>query len=182
MKYTIKSANACYTGCNIYLFYGQLTDNTYFLFDNDYFYIGIADSDTSDFENSLMSEWQDEHVIDCLSDDAGEEVNEERKTFVADVLKWILRNKPNGNYTAGDIEGIYKMFTGHKYLPLTGDKPNVRILYEATYAPGSDMTFILRHVCIDEVITETKITGFYCGEPDKQLTEQYKHSGILLKH
>ena len=46
-------------------------------------------------------------------------------------------------------------------------------MIKATYAPDTDMTFIL-----DENVTEkggyTKVVGFYYGKPDEEATKMFK--------
>ena len=59
---TIKKANAVYTGENILVFYGMLTCGYYFLTD-DYGATLILKKDPSDFDESLLEEWQKENLV-----------------------------------------------------------------------------------------------------------------------
>ena len=42
-----------------------------------------------------------------------------------------------------------------------------------TYAPDTDMTFILRESYSGEELVSTEVVGFYYGEPDDNLTQYY---------
>lgn len=64
----IAKANAVYTGGNIWLFYGELDDGTYFLTD-DNGCTQILSEDPSDFDESLYWEWQQAHLIRDLEDE-----------------------------------------------------------------------------------------------------------------
>ena len=59
---TIKEAYAVYTGGGIWIFYGSLTCNYYFLTD-DYSATLILKEDPADFEVSLYEDWQKEHLV-----------------------------------------------------------------------------------------------------------------------
>jgi hypothetical protein len=49
-----------------------------------------------------------------------------------------------------------------------------KVTYTA-YAPDADMTFIMEDTYDEnDNIISTECIGFYYGEPDDQLTEQYK--------
>lgn len=103
----IKSVEPCYTGGNIYVFTGALNDGSFFLASNDMYDVTIIDTDPSkaDWDNEVwQSDWQESHLIkylpDCASDD---------KTgikFFIDILDWVIKNNPKGNYQMSDIESI----------------------------------------------------------------------------
>lgn len=42
-----------------------------------------------------------------------------------------------------------------------------------TYAPDTDMTFILRETLQGEEFVSTEVVGFYYGEPREDLTNKY---------
>lgn len=87
-KYTIKSVEPVYTGGNIWIFYGELTDGNYFLTD-DYGATLILDSDPDDFDVSLYEDWQNEHLIENLEGD-------ERLDFCNEMLDMIEKSEYKG--------------------------------------------------------------------------------------
>ena len=95
-KTTIKNANACYTGGNIYIYYGQLEDGTFFRACDDWECIEICDADTST-EEADYCEFYEEHTIKSLG-------GKEYETFWNDMLLWIIHNAPDGNYSAHELE------------------------------------------------------------------------------
>ena len=99
----IKEAFAVYTGGNIWLFYGQLENGSYFLTD-DYGWTQILNADPSDLEESTYQEWQDEHLIKELSDKV------DLMYFLEDLLNY-LRNHPDncGGMTEDEIE-VYRNY------------------------------------------------------------------------
>ena len=103
-NHNFKSINAIYTGGNIWLFYGELNNETYFLMD-DYGYVLILDSDPSDLDESLYPEWQEKHKIKDL-------YNQERKDFCLKVLNLLMKNDSCCNrngITDSEIE-YYKIY------------------------------------------------------------------------
>lgn len=83
-----KTAHAEYTGGNIWLFHGELTDGNYFLMDDEGA-VMILDEDPADFEESLYDEWQEEHCITFLS-------GAERLRFCDDVMYYCAIAKSGG--------------------------------------------------------------------------------------
>ena len=106
MKREIKNATAIYTGGGLYIFYGQLTDGSWFRAYDEWECIEICDSDTS-VEEADYYEFYEEHRIDTM-------VNEEYETFWNEMLLWIIHNAPKGNYLVGDLE--YRMIPNETYL------------------------------------------------------------------
>jgi hypothetical protein len=97
----IKSAYAAYMGEDIWLFYGELNDGTYFLTD-DNGWTQILDSDPSNLEESTYCEWQDEHVIDELH-------YEEREKFCDEILDFIYENPGySGDYMDEQEIEVYR--------------------------------------------------------------------------
>ena len=96
MKREIKNATAIYTGGNLYIYYGQLTDGNWFRAYDEWECIEICDSDTS-VEEAYYNEFYEEHKFETL-------VNEEYETFWNEMLLWIIHNAPEGNYQADDLE------------------------------------------------------------------------------
>lgn len=53
---------------------------------------------------------------------------------------------------------------------------------EAVYAPAADTTFIMEyHRNADGLIVSEKVVGFYHGEPEPGLTEEYKDKGTVAE-
>lgn len=96
MKREIKNATADYTGGNIYIYYGQLSDGNWFRATDGEEFIEICDSDTS-VEEADYCEFYEEHSIKTLTD-------EEYKTFWNEMLLWIIHNAPEGNYIPDELE------------------------------------------------------------------------------
>ena len=50
-----------------------------------------------------------------------------------------------------------------------------KIIYEPTYAPDTDITFIMKYVerVSDDALLEMSVLTFYCGEPDEETTDFY---------
>lgn len=53
---------------------------------------------------------------------------------------------------------------------------------EAVYAPANDTTFIVEYQRNAEgLIFREQVVGFYHGEPDPELTEAYRHLGVVAE-
>lgn len=93
-----------YTGGGIYCFMGKLDDN-YFLADCDlmasWYDLRIIDVDPTlyDSDDVWQDEWQMKHYV--------KDVNR-CKTFMKNMFKWIIENKPEGNYLVSDIEDMLR--------------------------------------------------------------------------
>lgn len=92
----IKNANACYTGGNIYIYYGQLENGLYFRACDDWESIEICNADTST-EEADYYEFYQEHSVKTLVGDLYEK-------FWNDMILWIIRNSPKGNYSEDELE------------------------------------------------------------------------------
>lgn len=101
----IENVTPIYTGGNIYVYIGELSDGNYFIasdqsFVGDYFDIRIVNENPADYEEDFGSvTWQEEHLV---SDVVGSEARE----FTIQLLEWVLENRPEGNYQLGDIEAM----------------------------------------------------------------------------
>ena len=103
----IKEANAVYTGGNIWLFYGKLDDNTYFLTD-DNGWTQILNADPSDLEESTYEAWQLQHLV-------REIIGEERIQFCNELLDYICDNPGHdGGMTEQEI-GAYRTWFKSDY-------------------------------------------------------------------
>ena len=106
---SIKSVEPNYTGGNIYVYTGELNDGTYFMASDDWtdtqnnFYnVLIVNEDPNSEENeedSWFEDWQQSHLVKSLE-------AEEAANFFKDMLTWVIKNKPDGNYQVADIEDI----------------------------------------------------------------------------
>lgn len=103
-----KAVEPIYTGGNIYIFTGQMTNDNYFIADSSFFDVRILDADPSEvtWENAMFKEyamdsvkWQEEHLVKDL--DPTEAV-----AFFRQMLKWVKANKPDGNYSLCDMTAL----------------------------------------------------------------------------
>ena len=92
----IKHATAIYTGGGIYIYYGQLNNGLYFRAGDGWEWISICDADTS-VDDANYIEFYEEHEIENL-------VNDDYVSFWNNMLKWIIDNKPDGNYISCELE------------------------------------------------------------------------------
>ena len=103
----IKEANAVYTGGNIWLFYGKLDDNTYFLTD-DNGWTQILNADPSDLEESTYEDWQLQHLIREIT-------GNERIKFCNELLNYIYENPDHdGGMTEQEIN-VYRTWFKSDY-------------------------------------------------------------------
>ena len=99
----IKEANAEYTGGNIWLFYGELTDGNFFLTD-DYGWTLILNANPSNFDESTYVEWQQEHLVKELE-------GNDRLEFCNQLLNWLSKHIDNCNgMTDSEIEAYRNYF------------------------------------------------------------------------
>lgn len=54
--------------------------------------------------------------------------------------------------------------------------------YEAHYAPTADMTFIVCTEWNGSDVVAVEVVGWYCGEPQEELTEYYKSKGTRAEY
>ena len=97
-----KYVTPVYTGGGIYVVTGMLESGEGFLADADWFDVRLLDVDpaTADWDEELFyDDWQSKHLIRDLQDD-------EALRFCDKMFSWILANKPDGNYSEGDIENL----------------------------------------------------------------------------
>lgn len=94
----ITFANACYTGGGIYIYYGNLSDGTFFRTWTDGECIEIVDKSADiDNEEADYEEFYEEHRIASL-------VGKEFCEFWNEMLRFIIQEQPNGNYWVSDLE------------------------------------------------------------------------------
>lgn len=104
-----------YTGGGIYVFTGELTDGNFFMADTSFYDVRIVDADpsipadmsddevwekygiTRDEDAWASVEWQEEHLVEDL-------IPDKAVAFFKEMLKWVKKNKPNGNYCEQDMD------------------------------------------------------------------------------
>lgn len=117
-KYEIEYATPNYTGGNVYVFTGKLKDGNYFIADDGYFIADdngnvsgfdvrivnmdpdkVLETDSDGLSSTLVddAELQDEHLVKDLDEN-------EAKEFTLDLLNWITKNEPEGNYNIGELQ------------------------------------------------------------------------------
>ena len=99
----IRKAEAVYTGGNIWLFHGQLSDGNWFLTD-DYGCVLILDTNPdNDWENCCYEDWQKAHLIKEL-------VDKERTDFTDALADFMLTTETDvGPITDEEIK-YYKKY------------------------------------------------------------------------
>lgn len=97
----IKNVTPCYTGGGIYVFTGELEDGNFFIadcpFSAEYYSLRIVNENPENLDESLEVDWQEKHFV--------KDVNR-CKGFMKDMLKWIIKNRPDGNYDIDDMKRI----------------------------------------------------------------------------
>lgn len=58
---------------------------------------------------------------------------------------------------------------------------SVERTYIESYAPDSDMTFIVEDVLVNGRVVSTEVKGFYHGKPNTKATEKY-YNRIKSEH
>ena len=89
-------ANAEYTGGGIYVFASEYSDGTYGMAATEDENIYIVDA-FPDAEYAWYNEWMDEHIVETISGD-------DYIDGWLDILLYITKNEPTGNYSILDIE------------------------------------------------------------------------------
>lgn len=91
-------ATAEYTGGGVYILYGKTATGSYWMGGlDDMIYSIELDADPTATEESGYPEWQETHKIkDYPTEDALKHIEA--------ALKYILANKPKGNYAPGEIK------------------------------------------------------------------------------
>ena len=92
----IKNATAIYTGGNIYIIYGELTDGNYFLTSNDWESTLVLDESPEDLDVSLYEDWQTEHTVKQV-------LYEESENLYQEAVDWVKKNLPDGNYDPDEL-------------------------------------------------------------------------------
>ena len=93
-------ANACYTGGGIYIFIGKFSDGTYFISGTEerpQLY-NVKKKPSFDNDDHWYEEWifDDKNFLGII----------ENKSLWKSMIKWIISNKPKGNYSLDDMESL----------------------------------------------------------------------------
>ena len=96
---SIIKATAICSGGGIYIYMGQLSDESYFIADDSFMeYVEFYNADPyENIDESLYESWQKIHRIGGYSGDKARE-------FLNNALSWIIKNKPEGNYLSEEVE------------------------------------------------------------------------------
>lgn len=54
-------------------------------------------------------------------------------------------------------------------------------IYDSAYIPEMDRTVIFKYTLIDDNLVSEEISGWYAGEPEETLNEEYKESGVIAQ-
>lgn len=108
----IEYATPNYTGGSIYVYTGKLKDGNYFMASdedldkyNKAFAVRIVNEDPDTAEDpdqddiAWFPEWQEPRLVKDLE---GKEAEE----FTKQILRWVIANKPDGNYQISDMKGM----------------------------------------------------------------------------
>ena len=95
----IVKATATYSGGGIYIYTGEVDDGSYFLTNDDFYvYVEFLNDDPyKNLDESLNEIWQNAHHL-------GEYSGSQALEFYKKILRWIIENKPEGNYQVYEIE------------------------------------------------------------------------------
>lgn len=96
---TVIDAIATYTGGGIYRYTARTTEDKWLLGNSEWDCVYLVDVDPDEDERSWYDEWFDDHVVETLED-------EDYYSALEDMLGWIIRNQPDGNYSSLEIEHI----------------------------------------------------------------------------
>ena len=86
-KITFENVSAVYTGGGVWLFWGKLDKERYFLTD-DYGCTLILDENPNNFDVSLYDDWQEAHTIQELE-------GKERERFCDALINRFLKDNPS---------------------------------------------------------------------------------------
>ena len=96
-------ANATYTGGGIYQYTGVFDNGNYFQTWTDYEeYVQELNIDPhKNWDDNDDEEWQNEHMV-------AEHYGQEATEILKEAMKYIIDNKPLGNYSVGEVEDALK--------------------------------------------------------------------------
>ena len=105
---TFEKVEPWYTGGNIYVFYGKLTDGRYFSAESSMFDIRFLNedplqpSDDPEYYEYVADDmdWQQDHLVEDWGGDT------KTLDFWKDMLNFCLKTSPEGNYNDGDLKNL----------------------------------------------------------------------------
>lgn len=138
-------ANATYTGGNIYQYTGVLDNGNYFQTWTDYEdYIQELDADPEEnWDDNDDEEWQNEHMV-------AEHYGPEATEILKEAMKYIIDNKPLGNYSVGEVEDALNSLKQETEL----EGKRVRIVFEDGTVADITGEIVLAednriHICVE---------------------------------
>lgn len=97
-KYTIETANACYTGGGIYVYWGKLDGGLWFRACDGWDSLWICDADTDiEIEETNWPEFYETHTVEDL-------VGDEFVAFWDEMLTNIICGGIRGNYCVSELK------------------------------------------------------------------------------
>ena len=138
-------ANATYTGGNIYQYTGQFDNGNFFQTWTDYEdYIQELDADPEEnWDDNDDEEWQNEHMV-------VEHYGPEATEILKEAMKYIIDNKPRGNYSVGEVEDALNSLKQETEL----EGKRVRIVFEDGTVADITGEIVLAednriHICVE---------------------------------
>ena len=101
----IIKANAEYTGGGIYRYTALLESGDYLLGNSEWEELYVVDKNPDEDDESWYNEWIDNHLKSIITE-------EEYKRTLQQLLTWIIKNEPQGNYSVTEIESILESELG----------------------------------------------------------------------
>ena len=105
-SYRVTDATAICTGGGIYVFMGRFADGSWFVADSDNYDITRVDADPRKEDFDTVLGWDEENENYWMEDHCSEYVYPTRLVFM-DICKWVLDNKPDGNYLPSEIQALH---------------------------------------------------------------------------
>ena len=138
-------ANATYTGGNIYQYTGQFDNGNFFQTWTDYEdYIQELDADPEEnWDDNDDEEWQNGHMV---TEHYGLGATE----IIKEAMKYIIDNKPRGNYSVGEVEDALNSLKQETEL----EGKRVRIVFEDGTTADITGEIVLAednriHICVE---------------------------------
>lgn len=99
----IRNITPIYTGGGIYILYGQLTNGNYFIASDEMYdvrFLNANPEDTDEYGDAVSDsvKWQEAHLVRDICDPG------ECLEFWETAIRWIIANKPDGNYSEYEME------------------------------------------------------------------------------
>lgn len=141
----IIDANATYTGGGIYQYTGRFDNGNYFQTWTDYEdYVQELDVDPEEnWDDNADEEWQNEHMV-------AEHYGTEATEILKEAMRYIIDNKPRGNYSVGEVEDALNSLKLETEL----EGKRVRIVFEDGTVANITGEIVLAednriHICVE---------------------------------